>query len=338
MEEYFTMKFKKIFRYVALPTALAAMLAGCSGDKVENEVLATVGDTEIFYTDLADQLIELQGKDTLETMITNEIVKQEADKAKVKVSDEDIDAEYENYINYYGGEESFNSMLQMYGMSADDVRKDIENSLLTEKVIASTIEVKDDELKKYFDENAANYETSAEVAAKHILVETEEDAKKVQERLNAGEEWDKLAAEMSTDTSNKDKGGDLGFFGEGVMVEAFQTAAFAQEVGTISEPVQTDYGFHIINVYDKKEATPAVFEDVKDKVKDDYVYAKVSEQYATWMEEKKEEYKVENKLAKESDDKADDKDADTDAEAETEDADKADDAAATEEEGTEEEK
>ena len=326
------MKFKKIFRYVALPTALAAMLAGCSGDKVENEVLATVGDTEIFYTDLADQLIDLQGKDTLETMITNEIVKQEAEKADVKVSDEDIDAEYENYISYYGGEESFNSMLQMYGMSADDVRKDIETSLLTEKVIASTIEVKDDELKTYFEENAANYETSAEVAAKHILVETEEEAKKVLARLDAGEKWDDLAAEVSTDTSNKDKGGDLGFFGDGVMVEAFQTAAFAQEVGTISEPVQTDYGFHIINVYDKKEATPAVFEDVKDKVKDDYVYAKVSEQYATWMEEKKEEYKVENKLATESDEKADD------AEATEEDADKADDAEATEEESTDEEK
>lgn len=325
------MKFKKIFRYVALPTALAAMLAGCSGEKVENDVLATVGDTEILYTDLADQLIELQGKDTLETMITNEIVKQEAEKAKVEVSEEDIDTEYENYINYYGGEESFNSMLQMYGMTADDIRKDIENSLLTEKVIASTIEVKDDELKTYFDENAANYETSAEVAAKHILVETEEDAKSVLDRLNKGEEWDALAAEMSTDTSNKDKGGDLGFFGEGVMVEAFQTAAFAQEVGTISEPVQTDYGFHIINVYDKKEAKAAVFEDVKDKVKDDYVYAKVSEQFATWMEDKKEEYKVENKLAEKSDEKADD------AEAEDADAD-AEDAEATEEESTDEEK
>lgn len=325
------MKFKKIFRYVALPTALAAMLAGCSGEKVENDVLATVGDTEILYTDLADQLIELQGKDTLETMITNEIVKQEAEKAKVEVSEEDIDTEYENYINYYGGEESFNSMLQMYGMTADDIRKDIENSLLTEKVIASTIEVKDDELKTYFDENAANYETSAEVAAKHILVETEEDAKSVLDRLNKGEEWDALAAEMSTDTSNKDKGGDLGFIGEGVMVEAFQTAAFAQEVGTISEPVQTDYGFHIINVYDKKEAKAAVFEDVKDKVKDDYVYAKVSEQFATWMEDKKEEYKVENKLAEKSDEKADD------AEAEDADAD-AEDAEATEEESTDEEK
>ena len=325
------MKFKKIFRYVALPTALAAMLAGCSGEKVENDVLATVGDTEILYTDLADQLIELQGKDTLETMITNEIVKQEAEKAKVEVSEEDIDTEYENYINYYGGEESFNSMLQMYGMTADDIRKDIENSLLTEKVIASTIEVKDDELKTYFDENAANYETSAEVAAKHILVETEEDAKSVLDRLNKGEEWDALAAEMSTDKSNKDKGGDLGFFGEGVMVEAFQTAAFAQEVGTISEPVQTDYGFHIINVYDKKEAKAAVFEDVKDKVKDDYVYAKVSEQFATWMEDKKEEYKVENKLAEKSDEKADD------AEAEDADAD-AEDAEATEEESADEEK
>lgn len=325
------MKFKKIFRYVALPTALAAMLAGCSGEKVENDVLATVGDTEILYTDLADQLIELQGKDTLETMITNEIVKQEAEKAKVEVSEEDIDTEYENYINYYGGEESFNSMLQMYGMTADDIRKDIENSLLTEKVIASTIEVKDDELKTYFDENAANYETSAEVAAKHILVETEEDAKSVLDRLNKGEEWDALAAEMSTDTSNKDKGGDLGFFGEGVMVEAFQTVAFAQEVDTISEPVQTDYGFHIINVYDKKEAKAAVFEDVKDKVKDDYVYAKVSEQFATWMEDKKEEYKVENKLAEKSDEKADD------AEAEDAGAD-AEDAEATEEESTDEEK
>ena len=325
------MKFKKIFRYVALPTALAAMLAGCSGEKVENDVLATVGDTEILYTDLADQLIELQGKDTLETMITNEIVKQEAEKAKVEVSEEDIDTEYENYINYYGGEESFNSMLQMYGMTADDIRKDIENSLLTEKVIASTIEVKDDELKTYFDENAANYETSAEVAAKHILVETEEDAKSVLDRLNKGEEWDALAAEMSTDTSNKDKGGDLGFFGEGVMVEAFQTTAFAQEVGTISEPVQTDYGFHIINVYDKKEAKAAVFEDVKDKVKDDYVYAKVSEQFATWMEDKKEEYKVENKLAEKSDEKADDTEAE-DADADAEDAE------ATEEESTDEEK
>ena len=331
MEEFFIMKLKKMFRYVALPTALAAMLAGCSGDKVENEVLATIGDTEILYTDLADQLIELQGKDTLETMITNEIVKQEAAKAKVEVSEEDIEEEYKNYINYYGGEESFKSMLQMYGMSADDVRKDIENSLLTEKVIASTIEVKDEELKTYFDENAANYETSAEVAAKHILVATEEEAKKALERLNAGEEWDKLAAELSTDTSNKDKGGDLGFFGEGVMVEEFTKVAFAQEVGTISAPVKTEYGFHIINVYDKKEAVAAVFEDVKDKVKDDYVYAKVSEQFATWMEDKKKEYKVENTLAADEEK--------TDESAEKTDEEKTDDSAEkTDEETTEEEK
>lgn len=323
MEEFFIMKLKKMFRYVALPTALAAMLVGCSGDKVENEVLATIGDTEILYTDLADQLIELQGKDTLETMITNEIVKQEAEKAEVKVSEEDIEEEYKNYINYYGGEESFNSMLQMYGMSADDVRKDIENSLLTEKVIASTIEVKDEELQTYFSENAANYETVAEVAAKHILVATEEEAKKALERLNAGEEWDKLAAELSTDTSNKDKGGDLGFFGEGVMVEEFTTVAFAQEVGTISAPVKTEYGFHIINVYDKKDAVSAVFADVKDKVQDDYVYSKVSEQFATWMEDKKKEYNVENTLAGEA--KADEEKADESAET-------------TEEETTEEEK
>ncbi|OCS82468.1 peptidylprolyl isomerase [Caryophanon tenue] len=291
------MNFKKVFRYVALPTALAAMLAGCSGEKVENETLATVGDTEIKYTELADQLIGLYGNDTLESMITSEIVKQEAEKADVKVAEEDIDTEFTNYVEYYGGEEQFASMLQMYGMTEDDIRKDIETSLLTEEVIASTIEVTDEELQTYFEENKANYSTEQQVAAKHILVETEDAAKKALERLNAGEEWDALAAELSTDTSNKDKGGDLGFFGAGTMVEAFETVAFAQEVGTISEPVQTDYGFHIINVYDKKEASEATFEDVKDKVKDDYVYAKVSEQFPTWMEDKKEEYKVENSLA-----------------------------------------
>lgn len=291
------MNFKKVFRYVALPTALAAMLAGCSGEKVENDALATVGDEEILYTDLADQLIDTYGKDTLETMITAEIVAQEAKKADVKVEKEDIDEEFKNYINYYGGEESFNSMLQMYGMEEEDIKKDIETSLLTEAVIASTIDVKDEELKAYFEENKANYETAAQVAAKHILVATEEDAKKALERINAGEEWDKVAAELSTNTANKDKGGDLGFFGAGTMVEAFETVAFAQEVNTISEPVKTDYGYHIINVYDKKEAAAANYDDVKGKVKDDYLFSKVSEQYPTWMEEKKEEYKVENTLA-----------------------------------------
>ena len=87
------------------------------------------------------------------------------------------------------------------------------------------------------------------VWARHILVATEEEANAVIERLNAGEEWNEIAAEVSTDASNAQNGGDLGWFGRGRMVPPFEEAAYAQEVGTYSaEPVASDFGFHIIQI------------------------------------------------------------------------------------------
>ena len=94
--------------------------------------------------------------------------------------------------------------------------------------------------------------TADMVWARHILVETEDEAKDVLARINAGEEWGDLAAEVSLD-STADNGGDLGWFTEGVMVAPFNDAAFSQEVGTISDPVETDYGWHLIQVIAHEE-------------------------------------------------------------------------------------
>ena len=121
-----------------------------------------------------------------------------------------------------------------YNLSKEAYKNQIRYEMLEEKV--------KDMLK-------AGIARSADMVwARHILVETEEEAKEVLERINNGEEWGDVAAEVSLDTSNASKAGDLGWFTEGTMVQAFNDAAFSQEVGTISEPVQTDFGWHLIQV------------------------------------------------------------------------------------------
>ncbi|MCX8025720.1 MAG: peptidylprolyl isomerase [Thermanaerothrix sp.] len=123
-----------------------------------------------------------------------------------------------------------------------------------------------------------------QVWARHILVKTEEEAQNVLKRLAAGEDWVKLAAEVSQDTSNKDRGGDLGWFGKGEMTKAFEEAAFAlTEIGQISQPVQTEYGWHIIQLLGR-EVRP-ISPDRRQQLLD--------QKYQEWLDGKKAELKVE---------------------------------------------
>jgi peptidyl-prolyl cis-trans isomerase C len=122
-------------------------------------------------------------------------------------------------------------------------------------------------MKKFYEETVKTLKPTQEVKARHILVEKEEEAKAALERVKKGEDFAKLAAELSKDPGSGKEGGDLGWFEKERMVPEFAEAAFKLEKGGVSELVKTQFGFHIIKVDDKREKPAPAYESVKDQLK-----------------------------------------------------------------------
>ena len=262
----------------------------------KTETAASVNGEKITKEELNTKLTEMYGPDILDSLITNKVIEMEAAKKKVKVTGNEIDEELAKLQESYGGEEAFAAALEQNQMSMDKIREDIEVYLLAEKMIGASIDVSEEEMKTYFEENKDSFDQKEQVKASHILVEDEATAKKVKEELDNGKDFAELAKEYSTDTSNADKGGDLGYFGKGEMAEEFENAAFALEISAISEPVKTEFGYHIIKLVDKKAAKTAKFDDQKDKIKELLFDQKVQAEYTNWLEEKKAEYEIKSYL------------------------------------------
>ncbi len=123
----------------------------------------------------------------------------------------------------------------------------------------------DDAIQKYYDENIVSAEGDVEVRARHILLETEEDALAVVEEIANGSNFEQLARDRSTGPSAP-AGGDLGYFTRDAMVAPFAAAAFGMAVGEVSEPVQTQFGWHVIKVEDRRETAPPPLEQVRDEI------------------------------------------------------------------------
>ncbi|MEV4610198.1 peptidylprolyl isomerase [Rhizobium sp. ZW T2_16] len=164
--------------------------------------------------------------------------------------------------------------------------RELHNAFFRKHVVEATT---DEEVKARYDKEIAALPKQEEVKAAHILVKTEDEAKAIIAKLDKGEDFAKLAKENSQD-SNKDDGGDLGWFGPGRMVPEFEEAAFGLEKGAYTKaPVKTQFGFHIIKVEDKRDAPPPAFDQVKDQVKQ----LVMRDKYVAILEKAKAEQKVE---------------------------------------------
>src|ERR1700736_2036301 len=159
------------------------------------------------------------------------------------------------------------------------------NRLLTDNLLAveGKAATTEDAMKKVYEKAAKQIEGEQEVHARHILVESEDDAKAIAADLKKGADFAELAKKKSKDPGASD-GGDLGFFTKDQMVPEFSTVAFALEPGKISDPVKSQFGWHIIKVEEKRNRKAPDFEQVKSQI-ETYVTRKAQADYVTKLRE-----------------------------------------------------
>lgn len=258
--------------------------------------VATVNGSDITKQQLYDKLVEAGGESTLQNLITTTLVDQEAKKANITITEEDINTEIENLKTQLGGEEALNAALQQSSMTLDDLKKQIPLQLEIRRLVEPKVKITDEDIQKYYDENKATFNQEEQVRASHILVATKEEADAIVKQLSEGADFAELAKEKSSDTGSKDNGGDLDFFKKGDMVAEFADTAFSMKVGETSGAVKTDYGYHIIKVTDRKEAHNYTLAEKKEEITKTLKEQKVSEMSTTWLEELTTGAKITNSL------------------------------------------
>lgn len=242
------------------------------------------------------------GQAALNQLVYDKLLEKEAAAQGIEITDEQVTEQLKTMFGYEEdtGTEEDSSMLGLEESTvsgAEPEKKDDSadfDSFLNETLSTNFADFTKDFFVNYakhslmekqlFDKVLEGREFKAEmVSARHILVKDEETAKEVKAKLDAGEDWNALASEYSIDDSNKDKGGDLGWFSRGEMAQPFEEAAFALEPGQISDPVKSDFGYHII-ASDGKE--------VRD-LEDDALSTAQDAVYKEWREGLNSKYDVE---------------------------------------------
>jgi foldase protein PrsA len=284
---------KLVFSIAVLFIAIGIFLSSAIS---KDKAVAKINGEGISKDELYEVMVEQYGAATVEQLIADKIVASEAKKEKITISDEELNEEVDKLKESYGGEEVFNQVLASNNTTVDVLKEDLKNYLTMRKLIEPQIEISDEELQTYFDENKDSLGEAEQVKASHILVEDEAVAKEIKQKLADGTDFAELAKEYSTDEGSKESGGELGFFPRGTMVTEFEDVAFALPVNQISEPVKSEYGYHIIMVEEKKEAKEANYDDSKAAIKETLIDQKLETEYSVWLEDKKKDYDIENSL------------------------------------------
>jgi parvulin-like peptidyl-prolyl isomerase len=314
-----------------LVSALAVVASACgggggSGDVPEGAV-AVVNGTEIARTEL-DQLME-QAKKAYESqnqefpragtpeyrnvqaqylayLVQREEFEQEAKELGIEVTEKDIDKELTEFVKsrFEGKREAFNEALKAQGYTLEAFRETLRTSVLSQKLfdeVTKEVEVTDAEVQEYYAQNQQSYSTPESRKVRHILVsekkgeevdfpKSKTEADRLYAELENGADFAALAKAESDDPSSGENGGEL-TINRGQTVPEFDKKAFELEVGVVSEPVKTTYGYHLIEALGPvKEAKTTPLDEVRASIKSTLLQEKRTTFMTDWVEDLREEY------------------------------------------------
>ena len=246
--------------------------------------------------------------EVLESLIDRELLFQESKKKGIQVKSDAVSDQLQKIQQRYPNKEEFQKLLSNMGLTESDVQAQIERGMaiqeLLDKEVTGKIKVSDEETKAFYDKNPQLFQQPEQIKASHILIKVQADApadqkaearkkiEDVQQKVKKGEDFATLAKTYSEGPSGP-KGGDLGYFRRGQMVKPFEEAAFSLKPDETSEIVETQFGYHLIKVNDKKPAKKMTYTEVKDRLSENLKKQKQDSEANAYIETLRKDAKIE---------------------------------------------
>ncbi|WP_457643089.1 peptidylprolyl isomerase [Persephonella sp.] len=289
--------------------------------EMKKKVVAQVGDTKITEMDVQrymkvllpmnfyhrsitkEKMAELRKK-AIETLVNRELLYYEAQKKGIKVSDKELDKLMEELEKRYGSKEKLKELVEQTGITLKEFREELRKRLMIDRLINKYVKVNisDKELKEYYEKNKHKFKEPEALKVRYIYIENDpskpdgkklakEKAEKAYKELKEGKEFGDVAYKYSDDLS-RIKGGELGFVHRGRFEKEIEEVIYGLKPGEMSGIIETDLGYHIVKVEEKRPSRLVPFEKIKDKLKKELIEKKQKERFEALLEDAKKNLKV----------------------------------------------
>ncbi|MFY0778821.1 peptidyl-prolyl cis-trans isomerase [Peribacillus simplex] len=230
---------------------------------IGEETAAKVGSKDISREAWINELEKRYGEDVLEEMVDKEVVKQAAEKYKVKITDEELDRELKMMKTMYG------TAGQTLNKSSDQLRQEIQSSLLLEKLLTKDVSVSETAMRNYYDNNKDIYRIPTTFHISHITSSTKKQSDRIIRELEKGVSFDVLAMEKSLDEFTANQGGDMGYISQDneQVSKEYISAAERLKVKKWSDAIQMEDGWAVLYLHERIEGKQYEYAEVKDKIR-----------------------------------------------------------------------